>query len=192
MKWIFGVALMFLAGTAEAGTYRGLVAVEKVLAERLLDGDLAFSFTPYFAKNASERAAAGNLFFLMGQYASRGGNEFRNGTPNSISMLLWQMALRFTADETKHYCAGDRSLPFHPYFRATLDGVCRWPAREAKSEETLRGFWLAVMGADAPEEEYLAWREFALSSSVAEKPALEAVPELFFAIVYNPYFLLRQ
>jgi hypothetical protein len=105
-------------------------------------------------------------------------------------MLLWQLVLRLTAAETKNYCHHESTLFFHPLFRAVLDPLCRWPAPEAKS--ALKPFWLAVMGYDAPESEFEAWERFALGSSYAGKGANEALPALFFAIVYNPYFLLRK
>jgi hypothetical protein len=105
-------------------------------------------------------------------------------------MLLWQMVLRLAAADVAAHCSGTGNLRTNAVFAAALAPLCRWPAPEAK--RALRAFWLVVTGYEAPEEEFLAWERFALTSSYAAKPAAEALPVLFLAITYNPYFLLRQ
>lgn len=178
---------------AQAAPYRGVAAVEQLLTERLLREGGLFSFRELYLQSADPAANSYALVSLMGSYEnSSGNNEFRNGVPNSINTLLWQLVLQLTANDVGRLCLGKGNLLVNPFFQATLDPLCRWPAPEAKNENSLRNFWLAVMGYDAPEEEFLAWQQFALTSSLADQPAAEAVPVLFFLITYNPHFLLRK
>jgi hypothetical protein len=72
-----------------------------------------------------------------------------------------------------------------------LRRLCTWPAAEAKSDAGLLDFWLAVMGYNAPESEYAAWRDF-FRSAYADRPAAETVSAMTFAITMNPYFLLHK
>lgn len=178
----------------EATRFRGNTAISRLLRERMLTEGSSFSFSPYMydPNDSSSFVPAFSLLGLLGDYSSSGNNEFRNGTPNSVNMLVWQLVLSLTAQEMSKYCSRSSTLPFHPAFAATLDPLCGWPSADAKSEKNLENFWIAVMGYDAPETEFLAWRDFALRSSFSEKSASETLPALFFAIVYNPHFLLRK
>ena len=69
--------------------------------------------------------------------------------------------------------------------------MCAWPADEAKSDEALLEFWLALMGHGAPEAEFAAWRDF-FRASYSGKPAAETVAAMTLAITMNPHFLLHQ
>lgn len=188
MKILLLLLWMPAAALANVGEYRGYVAAQNLLAERLLlegQPDRPFSFYPYTDNQ-------GGLLNLLGFYQSTGENSFRNGQPNAINTLVWQLVLQGFANDLADHCRGQSSLLLQPVFQSTLATVCRWPAPEAQEESTMRMLWLSVMGYDAPEEEFLAWRDFFLRSSYAAKPAAEAVPALLFSILYNPHFLLRK
>jgi len=72
-----------------------------------------------------------------------------------------------------------------------LRTLCRWPAAAAKADAVLLEFWLSVMGHNAPHTEYLAWREFFLTT-YANRPAAETIDAMTLAITMNPYFLLHR
>jgi hypothetical protein len=55
----------------------------------------------------------------------------------------------------------------------------------------LQEFWFSVMGYNAPQSEYAAWREFFLTS-YASRPAAETIDAMTLAITMNPYFLLHR
>ncbi len=202
MKIIFFLFLILLlapgSASAQPALYRGFSAIERLLAERILMEGSEFSFQKSYLKLESPIPEAPSpdtfsLISLLGAYDPfSGNNQFQNGVPNAINMMLWQLLLQLTADDVGNYCRGAGRLPLHPFFKAILDPICRWPAAEAKTDGNLRNFWLSVMGYDAPEEEFLAWERFALTSRLSEKPAVEAVSQLFFLITYNPHFLLRK
>lgn len=187
MKKILPALLFFFLLTSPAragvGEYRGFVAAQNIIAERLMAGP--FMFYDYVGSQYG-------LLNLMGYYDPNGENAFRNGEPNAINTLIWQMALDAFAKDMAGHCEGRSRLLLQPLFQSTLATICRWPAPEAQSEPAMRMLWLSVMSYDAPEEEYLAWRDFFLRSSFASRPASEAVPALLFSILYNPHFLLRK
>jgi hypothetical protein len=55
----------------------------------------------------------------------------------------------------------------------------------------LTAFWLAMMGYNAPQEEFLVWKDFVLAT-YGEKKAAEAIEAMTLALMMNPYFLLEQ
>ena len=52
--------------------------------------------------------------------------------------------------------------------------------------------YLYLMGYNAPEDEYLAWRDFFLKSSYRDRPAAETLDAMTLAITMNPFFLLHR
>jgi hypothetical protein len=171
--------------------YKGYQVIEQTLTGRLLADGEEFSFRTYL-KVPGQKVEAGPLLQLLGEYNGTGNNEFANGDPNSVNMLLWQLLLQLAGKDLAARCQNQGHLRLNPVFEASFTPLCQWPAASAKTDEVLRAFWLGVMGYDAPEEELLAWENFALTSGYASKPAAEAIPALFLLITYNPYFLLRN
>jgi hypothetical protein len=182
--------LLFTSQAHAEPAFRGYAAIEQTLTERLLADGTEFHFNRYI--KLPPGLSSEPLLALLGTYASTGSDQFQNGDPNSVNMLLWQMFLQLTGQELAAHCAHQGKLRLNPVFEATLAPLCTWPADTAKTDAALRGFWTGVMGYDAPEEEFLAWEKFALSSSYAAKPANEALPILFFLVTYNPHFLLKE
>ena len=72
-----------------------------------------------------------------------------------------------------------------------MQKLCAWPAESAKSDAVLQEFWLSVMGYNAPEAEYAAWRDF-FRQSYGQRAAAETVAAMTLAITMNPYFLLHK
>lgn len=169
---------------AQSAQFRGASAVEEVLSERLWSPGSTISLARYIDYN---------LRSLLGARVAFGGESvFSNGEPNSVNMLLWNVSLQGVADEIALNCSFNSFPPLNNKFKAALQKVCLWPEESAKSNSVLQEYWLAVMGYDAPIEEFEAWRDFFLTSSFAKKSAQETISPLTFAILYNPHFLLRK
>ncbi|MGZ3652126.1 MAG: hypothetical protein ACXVB9_19835 [Bdellovibrionota bacterium] len=191
MKYLSLLVLLAATPVHAEPSFKGYEAVAEILTERLLADGSEFSFHKYL-KSPGDKVDTSSLLNLLGSYDKTSGtNQFRNGDPNSVSMLLWQLLLQLTGKDVADRCRG-QGIRVNPIFQAALDPICKWPSPEAQSDSSLRGFWTSVMGYDAPEEEFLAWKQFALSSSFANRPASEAVPAFFFLITINPHFLLRE
>ncbi len=186
--------LLILSSQAHATTsFRGYAAIEQTLTDRLLADGANFSFKSFYLKSTDPNVNANSLLSLLGTYdEDSGSDQFKNGDPNSVNMLLWQLLLQLAGQDIAARCQGKGHLRVNPVFQAALTPLCKWPAPEAKADEALRAFWVSVMGYDAPEEEFLAWEQFALTSTYAAKPAAETLPILFFLLAYNPHFLLRD
>jgi len=128
---------------------------------------------------------------LLGTWSTFGSEHyFRNGYPNSLSMMIWHVVMSGFADAMGQSCAGPK-LNFNPTFLATLDQVCAWPEATSQSDKALRDFWVAIMGFNAPETEYVAWRDF-IRREYAGKPAAETVRAMVLAVTLHPNFLLHR
>jgi hypothetical protein len=135
---------------------------------------------------------AHGLDYLLGTWSTFGSEHgFQNGTPNALSMVIWHVTLSGFARSMGASCQG-LQMPLHPRFVAELRKLCAWPAAEAKADSVMMAFWLSLMGYDAPRTEYIAWRNFFLTSSYKDRPASEAVSAMTLAILMNPHFLLQH
>lgn len=171
------------ASQAQHSQFKGWAAISRELSTRLAQ--------PGTALDLYQFVPADDLDDLLGTW-NRFGDEhaFQNGSPNSVSMVIWRVALSGFAKSVAASCATPR-LDFHRQFLATLRTLCRWPAAEAKVDTVLLNFWLSVMGYNAPESEYAAWRDFFLTTH-AQRPAVETIDAMTLAIAMNPYFLLHR
>lgn len=175
---------------AEAGKFRGHSFFDRVFSERTLTPGTPVSIGDFIVTPGTY---PGDLLSLLGGNTANGPGqiEFRNGEPNSVNMLLWYLGLDGISRKIGQNCL-QRTLAWEPSFQGKLLALCEWPSAQAKSETVMQSYWLALMGYDAPESEYQAWREFFLQSSYANKPADEAVAAMSLAILYNPHFLLNK
>ena len=186
---VIGAALLALSSAlttpiaAQNSQFKGWAAVSRELSTRLAPPD-----TPL---NLHQFVPADDLDELLGTW-NRFGDEhtFQNGSPNSVSMVIWRVALSGFAKSVAGSCAQPR-LTFNDRFLRTLRALCRWPAMEAKTDAVLQEFWFSVMGHNAPQGEYASWREFFLAS-YANRPAAETIDAMTLAITMNPFFLLHR
>ncbi len=116
---------------------------------------------------------------------------YHNGNANPANMMIWNVIASQFADNMGQSCIQPK-MTFNSEFLASLNSLCAWPQAAAKSEEAMTGYWLLMMGYDAPEDEFLAWRDFFLKSDYASKSGTEAVKAMSFAILMNPYFILEK
>jgi len=178
------------------GQFKGHFAIDKILIARLFQGTaINFGISQYLGYE-------GSLLQLMGGYSEIGpANDFRNGTPNALNMLLWQIAFAGLSEDLANACVSPTLISdgigvnqFNDSFAGRLKTMCAWPNVEVKTETNLLNFWWAVQGFDAPREEFEAWRDFFLSpeSPYAQASNKEALTAMLKTMFLNPYFLLEQ
>ena len=180
------IALCLLPQPSEAQTsqFKGWPAISRELSIRLAP--------PGTALNLEQFIPAEDLDDLLGTW-DRFGDEhiFQNGTPNSVNMVIWRIVLSGFARSIADSCPTPR-LAFHQHFLTTLKKLCTWPAAGAKTDAVMTDFWFGVMGYNAPEAEYVAWRDFFRTASYKNRPAAEAIDAMTLAITMNPFFLLHR
>ncbi len=169
---------------AQNSQFKGLPAISRELTTRIAPRGMSVELDWFLP--------APGLDGLLGSWSSFGSEHaFRNGTPNALSMVIWQVTLTNFAQSLGKWCETP-SLTFANQFAWTLGRLCAWPRAEATDEAVMLSFWVSLMGYSAPREEYEAWRSFFLTSSYAQKPAREVIPAMALAITLNPYFLLHR
>jgi len=168
--------------------FLGYEAINKVINDRLFKPDSPVDIANYLGKS--------DLGDLLGIYSGTGLQfQFQNGTPNATNMVLWHLAMDGLSKDLGAICSIVTPTQLREKitdnFAGHLVPLCSWPAPFAKSEYVLQNFWLAVEGYDAPETEYLAWRDFFLANYTKVAPD-QTVVAMIKAMLLNPYFLLRK
>lgn len=186
MRFLFILVFFSLSLSAQAksSSYRGHMLTEKLLKERLLLPTQKQLFASYLGGNS--------LLNLLGTYGDlpNGDNHFQNGNPSALNLLVWQLVINMFAKDVALSCdLQTERLPFTPAFRSSLLQMCAWP--NVQDEASMQVFWLFLTKYDAPEEEFLAWREFLLSAFGGARRE-EAIYSMVFTALYNPHFLLRK
>jgi hypothetical protein len=170
--------------SAQSAQFKGEPALTRELAGRLTSGKLAFELDWF--------VPAPGLDELLGTWSSFGSeHSFQNGKPNALNMVIWHATLSNLAQSLGHWCNGPWIM-FDERFATSLSRLCAWPGPMAKDESVLETFWTTLMGYAAPREEYIAWRDFFLTSSYRDKPARETIPAMALAILLNPHLLLNR
>jgi len=169
--------------SAQTSQFKGLAAASRELSARIAPRDAPFELEHFMPAEDMEE--------LLGTWSNFGTEHgFRNGVPNPLNMVLWHVTLSRFAAAIGDSCAAPR-IALNAEFRATLARLCAWPAAEAKREPAMLAFWLALMGYNAPESEYVAWRDF-FRREYAGRPASETIAAMTLAITMNPHFLLHR
>lgn len=179
----FALCVATQVGNAQTSQFKGWYVVTNELSTRI---------APKGAPLDLDRFLPGeDMEDLLGTWFRFGGEHvYQNGLPNSVNMVIWHVSLSRFSKSMAASCKFPE-FAFHPHFLATLKKLCAWPAPEARSEQVLLDFWLSVMGYNAPEDEFLAWRDFFLHS-YRNRPANETVDAMTLAITMNPHFLLHK
>jgi hypothetical protein len=182
---IAGVALCGAAdtGTAQTSRFKGWAAISKELSTRIAPKGDTLDLERFLP--------AANMEDLLGSWSTFGSeHSFQNGLPNSVSIAIWHATLSNFAKSIGASCSKPQ-LEFHPKFVQTLQKLCAWPATEAQTDALMMEYWLYIMGYNAPEAEYVAWRDYFLASYQG-RPGAETVTAMTLAITMNPYFLLHK
>lgn len=185
------------SGGNTRGNYRGIDKVEEVLSSRLTSSSVPFQLLYSYAPP--------DLRYLLGTYTHVRGNViFENGVPNELNSMLWDQLFKQFATDLAYLCRDDQNtLPerasetlkrLRPEITATLKKACSWPQASAKNELYLQEIWLAVMRYDAPESEFLAWKDYFLNanSGYTDATGREVLRAMIASILLNPFFLFEQ
>ncbi len=171
--------------TTDVANFKGDYVIGKTLEERLMPDGKTFNFDQYTSDPG--------LSYLLGVWDDFGTQHvFRNGLPNPVNTLVWYTSLSSLADDLAANCGPAPKIVSNAEFAKALSAICQWPAATAKTDSAMLGFWIALMGYDAPESEYDAWKSFFLTSSYQNRPAPETVKAMTQAILLNPYFLIGE
>jgi hypothetical protein len=180
-----GVALCAAVadGAAQTSRFKGWAAISKELSTRIAPKGEMLDLDRFLPADDMED--------LLGRWSTFGSEHaFQNGLPNAISIAIWHATLSNFATSVGASCSAPQ-LEFHAKFAQTLKDLCSWPAAGAKADALLMDYWLAIMGYNAPEPEYVAWRDHFLAS-YKDRPAAETITAMTLAITMNPYFLLHK
>jgi len=179
----FAIGLYPARALPQTSQFKGWAAISQELSTRIAPAGEPLDL--------GEFLPADDMEDLLGTWSTFGTEHtFRNGVPNALNLMIWQVTLSGFANAVGESCEKDR-LVFHPRFDAVLHKLCAWPAPAAKDEAVLLDFWLGIMGHNAGEDEYIAWREFFLTQYRDRKPA-ETIAAMTLAITMNPRFLLHR
>jgi hypothetical protein len=193
MKTAAGLFVLVLlrggVACAQDARFKGYLDVNQTLCRRLFEPGSKFELGQYLGEGYSDRAP--NLLDLLGTYKGDDlASKFKNGTPNSANMLLWHFLLASFSRDVSRQCGPAKTMALRPSFSAAVQKACTWPAPAARSDETLENLWTLVMAYDAPQSEFLAWKEFVQTAAFDSRE--DAVFAMLLTITYNPHFLLRK
>ena len=203
MKTILLFVTLLISGVSaqasQLGDYRGYFAVQRTVAER--------GFLPYQAPELAAYVVPSgtpvmpgvipSVVDLLGIYGGNLNADFKNGTPNVVSVLVYHVMFSGFSKDLGSLCDSASPDPFklragrNPSLTAALESICAWPAESARTEDTLFSYWTLWMGFDAPQEEFEAWQDFVLKT-YSNSSAVETVNAISLAIFLNPHFLLRK
>ena len=153
---------------------------------------------------------------LLGAFnGPNGQREFKNGTPNSVNMLLWSLILNKLSHDFAHVCGttnapvefielnrdaqfGRRLMKAQPGFAQGLYDLCTLDMSLASDDpnisEKLQNAWLSVMGYEAPFEEFQKWAAYFAgpASPYAALDTKTRVSHSFMGMFMSPWFLLER
>jgi hypothetical protein len=171
--------------------YRGYVAINQKVQDTFFMKNTGSSLGSYVDPNP-DFGRLSPLLQLLGTYEGGSyGSEFKNGEPNSLNVLLWYLIFQGFSQDIGAYCVGSGTAMLQPEMANLIDSLCAWP-EVTDVEVVLTDYWVRVMGFEAPLEEMARWQEFLMSEEAQKWSPSEAVGKMTFAIVFNPYFLLRH
>ena len=180
---LVAIVLATLQVRAESSQFKGLEAISRELSTRIAPKDKPLDLDQFLPSASMDE--------LLGTWSTFGAeHDFRNGVPNGLNLMIWQVTLARFAQEVGQSCTTPR-LALHPRFIATLRRLCAWPATDAKDDGVLLDFWTSLMGYDATPNEFVAWRDFFLRD-YRDRPAAETVAAMTLAVAMNPRFLLHR
>jgi hypothetical protein len=190
-------------GGNRVGQFSGIFSINQKLQTRLLESTQANqNFHAGIYLNPSRQYRVEGLENLLGAFEGEGINQgFRNGNPNAMNMLLWQIIGFGFANDMAASCSNqmvpeyfNNRYKFKIDFAKRFNVMCRWPDPEVKNESTLLDFWLAFISYDAPKAEFDAWRDLFLdpASPFAQVSPDVAISAMVRTMFLNPYFILEH
>ena len=178
-------SLMGSRAMPQAAQYKGAQAASQEITDRLMATGARFSLATYVPE--------AQLLTMLGTWVGfQTERVFQYGLPNPASALVWYFGCTDFAQTIGNACVNPNAIKLNQQFKGILARTCRWPEADAKSDDAMMDFWFAMMGYEAPESEFEAWRDFFHSSSYKDRSGEETVRAMSLAILMNPYFLLQH
>jgi hypothetical protein len=177
------ISVSTLAFGAHAARMKGLSAISQELSSRIATPDMPIDLTDFMPGEGLET--------LAGSWLPQGAeHSFQNGEPNAVNMVLIRLTFFRFAQNLAKSCESAQ-FPLNDNFYDTLEALCAWPSAEARNDKIMQDFWLSLMGYNAVESEYVAWRDFILRD-FGGKSARESIEAMTLSLMLNPYFLLQH
>jgi hypothetical protein len=174
-----------------ASDLKGAVSLNQMLRSRLIQEPDDFDFATYLGTSGT------SLVELTGVWDGVGvKNSFRSGQPNALNFLILKLAFHGLGRDIAALCPGVdaprvRGLKLTAEISQKLPTLCKWPAEDARSRETLMAVWVALAGYDAPEAEFEAWLLHFQSDVYRGATAAQVIPKMVRSALLNPYVLLQ-
>lgn len=173
-----------------AAHYRGFIAYERMIQDRIGGIHTRVDLGQYLG--VSESLTDRPILNLLGYYDTE--VSIKNGAPNSLSFLLWNLLISGFVENQLNFCPGAAARPANPVVTpewiALIESAC---VTGPLSETLLSQIWTSLAGFDAPMSEYTAWL-----AEVAAFPqfgtATDGTDRLRFAlslVLLNPYVILE-
>lgn len=177
------ISFSALTSGAQAARMKGLSVISQELSSRIATPDMPIDLTDFMPGEGLET--------LAGSWLPQGTEySFQNGDPNAVNMVLIRLTFFRFAQSLAKSCE-TAHFPLNDNFYDTLEALCAWPSPEAQKDGVMQDFWLYLMGYDAAETEYTAWRDF-IRRDYGGKPARESIEAMTLSLMLNPYFLLQH
>ena len=156
---VAGVALCAMAadGAAQTSRFKGWATISKELSTRIAPKGETLELDRFLPADDMED--------LLGSWSTFGSEHaFQNGLPNSVSIAIWHATPVELRQEHRRVLPPAAVRVPCQVRRRLLQKLCTWPAAGAKTDALLMDYWLSIMGYNAPEAEYVAWRDYFLAS----------------------------
>lgn len=188
------------------GQFKGYEYVSRFLFERLLDPqdgrNRSFELAPYFGEPF---VIAGGLSSLLGSYSGQGtSNDFRNGIPNGVNMLLWHLGFVAFGQAVGQVC-DDMDGEIHPSIQSAtviqlapmlttaLQAICSAGNNSTMQAAALEQVWIAVFAYDLPQREMQAFVAFyTADTTYMGASGHEQIAMAINGMLLNPLFLLSR
>ena len=141
-----------------------------------------------------------SLLDLLGIYPNGNNDgEMVNGDPNSMNTMLYFLLFDKMASSIVFHCSiledPVATLNYNPNFMSSMYYFCRTKLEDAPPGDPnflyyIENLWMQLMGFEAPEEEYLAWKEY-LTTTTFES-AEDRYYQALISIFMNPYFFINN
>lgn len=188
---VFLIVFLPMTLWAQSGEFRGHVAMDKVIKERILvpnDTSLLdlfkFNTWPYdFAE----------LLGVYDEYTISTG-QIRNGTPNAFNMILWHTLMNNLSIVMSRECRPEvrGSHILQSNVAASVRELCKWPMPSAKNSYVYENLFLDITFYDVPAEEFDVWyNHFVASGNYDHLTPEKFIQTIMYSLLMNPYFLLQ-
>lgn len=195
------------ASGVPVGQLKGYQKISSIIRARILkqgaEGNRYFDLSGRYFSSMSASFYPSPVALLMGSFTqSDAATSYKNGTPNSVNMMLWNTALSELAYDMSLTCAkpdeflslsrGRSAIILGDQLTNTIAEFCgAWPLKI--TDDHMHKLWIAIMSYDAPQSAEIFWRQSVLDAASPYRAmnGREATSGVIRSILLNPWFLLE-